>query len=68
MLLSKRVLRFLWLANFAILLTVLLPALLNHPYPRPFRPYIQWGGLVFYLVSGFWLLAISAKQLNLPSK
>ena len=68
MLISKRTLRFLWLANLAILLTVVLPGLLNHPYPKPFRPYIQWGGLVLYLVSGFWLLAISARQRNLPSK
>jgi uncharacterized protein YhhL (DUF1145 family) len=53
-----------WLLDTLVLLAVLLPGLLDHPYPQPFRRYIVWGGLLLYVVSGFCILAFAAKLRN----
>jgi hypothetical protein len=52
--------RLLALVDFAILLAVVLPGLLDHPYPRPFSPYIQYAGLTLYVVVALYQLALSA--------
>jgi uncharacterized protein YhhL (DUF1145 family) len=61
MLTGKGVVRLLWLVNLLILLAVLLPGVLDHPYPKPVRPYIEWGGLLLYVVSGLCLVAFHGK-------
>src|SRR5712692_1377381 len=68
MLRGRGVLRLLWLANWLILLAVLFPGLLGHPYPRPARRYIEWGGLLLYVVSGLSLVAVSRRLRDPSSK
>jgi len=41
---------------------VLLPGLLEHPYPKPIRPYIEWGGILLYVVGGLCLLAVPGRR------
>lgn len=51
--------RVLALVDLAILLAVLLPGMLNHPYPRPISPYIQYAGIALYIVVALYQLALS---------
>jgi hypothetical protein len=63
---SKRAVRAWALVNVLLLLAILLPGVLGHPYPELIRPYVQWGGLLFYLVSGVCFVAVSGRQRNPP--
>jgi len=65
---GKGVIRLLWLANLVILLAVLLPGLLGHPYPRPFSPYIEYGGISIYVASALCILAVSGRVRDPSSK
>lgn len=65
---SKNLVRILWLANLAFLLAAVLPIALGHPffYPPAIRPYMEWGGLVLYLLSAFFIIAF-ARRLRSPA-
>jgi len=58
----KGTIRVFWLLNTLLLLAVLLPGALEHPYPMAVRPYVEWGGLLLWLVAGLCLLAISSRR------
>ena len=58
----SRTIRLAWLLNTALLLAVLLPGAVEHPYPLPIRPYLQWGGLLLWLAVGFTLLALASRR------
>ena len=60
--------RVLWLLHTLILLAILLPGLLGHPYPKPARTYIQWGGLLIYVVGGLSLVAVAGRLRHPESK
>ena len=66
MLPGKNLVRVLWLVNFSFLLAALLPNQLGHPYPKPIRPYMEWGGLLLYILSGFFIIAF-ARRLRGPA-
>ena len=68
MLTRKGVVRLLWLVHLSLLLAVLLPGLLGHPYPRPIGPYIVWGGLLLYVIGGICLAVFSGRLRKLFSK
>lgn len=59
---SKNAIRALWVANFAVLLAAVLPGLLGHPYPKPIRPYLEYGLLSLYLLSALCILAIAPRS------
>jgi hypothetical protein len=65
---GKNSVRLLWLANLAFLLAAVLPIALGHPffYPRPIRPYMEWGGLALYLLSASFIIAF-ARRLKRPA-
>src|SRR3989442_4513076 len=65
---GRGVVRLLWLVNTLILLAVVLPAMLDHPYPKPVRPYIEWGGLLLYIIGGLCLVAVSGRLRGPSSK
>jgi hypothetical protein len=56
---TRGTIRVMAVVNFAILLAVVLPALVGHPYPRPFAPFIGYGGIALYLVVGLYQLKLS---------
>lgn len=62
--------RVLWLVSFSFLLAALLPNALGHPffYPKAIRPYIEWGGLLLYLLSAFLILAFARGRREPASK
>src|SRR5258708_39923971 len=52
----------LWvLANLAIFLAVVLPGVLEHPYPPAIRPVVEWGGLVLYVASSVCQLFVATR-------
>ena len=48
--------------NVLILLAILLPGVLGHPYPELIRPYVQWGGLLLYVVGGLSFVAVARQR------
>ena len=48
--------------NVLILLAILVPGVLGHPYPELIRPYVQWGGLLLYVMSGVSFVAVSGRR------
>jgi hypothetical protein len=65
---GKNLVRVLWLVNLSFLLAGLLPNALGHPffYPSAIRSYIQWGGLLLYVLSAFFIIAF-ARRLRGPA-
>ncbi len=63
---GKNLVRVLWLVSSFFLLAAVLPNVLGHPYPRPIRPYMEWGGLLLYLLSAFFIIAF-ARRLRGPA-
>ena len=59
---GKSTMRFLWLMHTLLLLALLLPGVLGHPYPQPVRPFVQWGGLALWVVAGLGLLAVASRR------
>jgi hypothetical protein len=59
---SQRAFRAWAFVNVLILLAILLPGVLGHPYPSLIRPYVQWGGLLFYVLSGLSFVAVARRR------
>lgn len=52
----------LWvIANLAIFLAIVLPGVSGHPYPEGARRYVEYGGLVLYLVSSLCQLLVASR-------
>ncbi len=65
---GKNLVRVLWLVSSFFLLAAVLPNVLGHPYPRPIRPYMEWGGLLLYLLSAFFIIAFAGRLRGPASK
>ena len=63
---GKNLVRVLWLLSLSFFFAAVLPNALGHPYPKPIRPYMEWGGLLLYLLSAFFILAF-ARRLRGPA-
>ncbi|MBZ5558444.1 MAG: hypothetical protein LAO77_14330 [Acidobacteriia bacterium] len=59
---TKNGLRLWALANLVVLLVAVLPGALDHPYPALIRPYVQWSGILFYVVSGLCFVVVAGRK------
>ena len=65
---GKNRVRALWLLSSFFFFAAVLPNALGHPYPRPIRPYMEWGGLLLYLLSAFLIVAFTRRLRGPASK
>lgn len=66
MVVTKNLIRILWVADWLVLLAAVLPNLSGHPYPKPVRPYLEYGLLLLYLAGGACILTIAARARKVP--
>jgi hypothetical protein len=60
--------RALWLLSLSFFFAAVLPNALGRPYPKPIRSYMEWGGLLLFLLSAFLILAFARRLRDPASK
>lgn len=59
---GSNLIRLLWLADSLFLFAALLPGLMGHPYPKPFHPYVEYGGIFIYVAGGLSITAFASRR------